>query len=305
MQTRTAAAAFGLLVLGPAHALPVEEPPVYELRCRGGGDGFEFANLGLEPRASGEEAFVLLSLAFTPGPAGAGPNAQGLRPGTCAWIDRAVNHAEPAAIQFTTPAYGQLKQKTLDTSLTAAERYPDVQSIAHYLADPNHYWSFFAYNTNRGYLLAARHRFWKADAIAAKAWKVEAAVSGGIEGATTSVTVTADGQVVMDSPRLGIHCSQQMSPADLHALDEVVSKARPASWLPKYALPKNPNGCCDMFQMLLRLERQDAQGSRTQHSTYWYTDSDDRVPADIQQLFASAFGARKVCLTAPGAGKQP
>ena len=300
---RRAVTAIASASLVGAVAVAAQAPDVYELRCRGGGNGaFEFRNISSTRLATAVDNTVGISLAFTPSPSASGTDGQGLPPGTCAWIDRVMNDGEPAVVQFKTSAYGQLKQPTLDTSSTAAERYPDPPSMGAYLADPNHYWSFYVYNTNRGYLEATRHRFWTADGIGAKGWKVEASVSGGLEGATTSVSVTADGQVVMDSPRLGIHCAQQLPAADLRALDEVVSKARPTSWLRKYALPKNPDGCCDMFQMSLRLERQAGDERRVQHSTLWYVDSDSRVAPDARDLFATAFAAKKVCLAAGGAG---
>jgi hypothetical protein len=42
---------------------------------------------------------------------------------------------------------------------------PDQQTIPAYMSDPNHFWVFYAYNTNQGYLQAAAPQYWKPSTI--------------------------------------------------------------------------------------------------------------------------------------------
>ncbi len=142
-------------------ALP--QQPTYQMLCRGGPGSF-FKNIG-SSRASSGETIVTYELVFTPSPQAAGSNGQGIEPLQCSWIDRPVNNREPYAIRFDTPSNAQLKQKlhgsAVDTSPTAAERYPDALTIPEYMKDKNRYWSFFVYNTGKGYLLATYSKHFK------------------------------------------------------------------------------------------------------------------------------------------------
>jgi hypothetical protein len=90
----------------------------------------------------------------------------------CTWIGtgdqgpyQPLSPEEPREIRFETLENAQLRQQLhgtpLDTSPTAAERFPDAQSIPAYMKDRNHYWSFFVVNTNQGFFRAANHKYWK------------------------------------------------------------------------------------------------------------------------------------------------
>ena len=102
-------------------------------------------------------------LTFEPAPQAAGPNGTGLKPGQCSWADRPINGR--FLIRFETPANAQLKQQLhgtpLDTSPTAAERFPDAQSIPAYMNDTNHYWSFFGAKPVNNFFVAIGHKYWK------------------------------------------------------------------------------------------------------------------------------------------------
>jgi hypothetical protein len=99
----------------------------------------------------------------------AGAKGAGLKPGQCAWVDRQYGGLEPTRIRFETQANAQLLQQLkgtgVDRSPTAAERYPDQQTIPVYMSDSNHFWVFYAYNTNQGYLQATNHQYWKPSLI--------------------------------------------------------------------------------------------------------------------------------------------
>src|SRR5207245_6760488 len=91
------------------------------------------------------DTIIVTLLTFEPRQSAAGPRGEGLRPGECAWVDRPI--AGRFLIRFETPANAQLKQQLhgsqVDTSATAAERFPDARTIPVYMSDPNHYWSFY------------------------------------------------------------------------------------------------------------------------------------------------------------------
>lgn len=137
-------------------------PTTNEIRCRGGRDAFIFTAENSKLNSSGETIIINL-LTFEPTPQAAGPNGAGLKPGQCSWADRPMN--ERFLIRFETPANAQLKQQLhgtpVDTSPTAAERFPDTQTIPAYLKDPNHYWSFFGAKAVNNFFTATGHRYWK------------------------------------------------------------------------------------------------------------------------------------------------
>ncbi len=140
------------------------QQPAYQMLCRGSDAGALFNSVGSRPASSGE-TIVTYDLVFTPSPQAAGANARGLEPGQCSWIDRPVNDREPYIIRFETPFNAQLKKKLhgtpVDSSPTAAERYPDSFTIPAYMKSKNRYWSFLVYNTGKGYLLATGGKHFK------------------------------------------------------------------------------------------------------------------------------------------------
>jgi hypothetical protein len=136
-------AATGLMV-NPGHvhaalhaaALPPLPRREYPLNCRGGA-GLVFETLG-PPADTGTR--MSLSLTFTANPAAAGPEGQGLRPGTCAWVDRPVNDQEPRQVRATIAS--------ADSTLRRMVR------------DSGVYWSFLAHNSDSGHFTGVGYRYW-------------------------------------------------------------------------------------------------------------------------------------------------
>lgn len=117
--------------------------PYQELRCRG---GLRFNVVEGRTNSSNEQTKYLIAY-FKPSAQPAGEDGRNLQPGQCAFVDRVVRANEPNEIVFEIIYFGQLRQQLhgtpVDTSPTAAERYPDAQNLPQYLNDSNHYWSFF------------------------------------------------------------------------------------------------------------------------------------------------------------------
>jgi hypothetical protein len=162
-----------------------------ELRCRGGSylgnsDFLFFEKVGSQVSATGE-ATATISMRFmgtskyTDAVYGSGGERGDIlisdrhwefRGASCTWLSKIygipyepLSRGEPRLIHFETSENAQLRQQLhgtpLDTSPTAAERFPDAQSIPAYMKDPNHYWTFFVVNTNQGYFQATEHHYWK------------------------------------------------------------------------------------------------------------------------------------------------
>jgi len=133
-----------------------------EIRCRGGRDAFIFTTESSKLDSTGATIMVVL-LTFEPSSRPAGPGGEGLNPGQCSWADRPMN--ERFLIRFATPANAQLKQtlhgSQVDRSPTAAESYPDVNTIPQYLRSENHYWSFFGAKPVNNFFTATGHKFWR------------------------------------------------------------------------------------------------------------------------------------------------
>jgi hypothetical protein len=106
-----------------------------QLQCRGGGS-VVFDTL----LPSGKEGRTRLAMTFAASARAAGPEGQALGPGTCAWVDRPLNQAEPRRIEFL-----------LGTDDTTPERT---------VADSGMYWSFLAYNGDAGSLTGVGYRHW-------------------------------------------------------------------------------------------------------------------------------------------------
>jgi hypothetical protein len=142
--------------------------PSNEIRCRGygrpGGSAYVFFTINSRASPTGE-TIVTYEMAFTPSVKAAGSRGEGLRPGECGFVDRPVSELGPYRIRFETVANAQLKQKLhgspMDTSPTAAERFPDAQTIPAYLKDPNHYWRFYVADPSSTFFMATGNAFWK------------------------------------------------------------------------------------------------------------------------------------------------
>ena len=107
-------------------------------------------------------ATITMTLNYQVASTAAGPIGQGLQPGTCAWADRTDAAAEPGKIKFLTARNAQREQEksggVVDSSATAAERWPDLRTIPAYMTDPSHYWTFNVSLTDPD--SAIRHAAW-------------------------------------------------------------------------------------------------------------------------------------------------
>ena len=186
-----------------------------DLLCRGGSAGLLY---GGGTNAGDNLSKVLLTYRVSQGVPG--PSGLGLSPGSCAWIDRTAMPAEPGAIAFITARNAQLKQtqsgSAVDRTPTAAERYPDVNTIPEYLKDPAHYWRFTV--ASRDPDSALTNGVWKRDLTSTIATTLPAAgppvrsapttIPGGGDfrpggaGTTTSITSVFDIKNVVVSPTL-------------------------------------------------------------------------------------------------------
>jgi hypothetical protein len=128
---------FGSLPRSSAHLLG-EGQKSYELPCCGTtGQEMSFA---IEPGSS--EGVNQLTVVFTKG---SRPADEGLAPGRCSWIDRGMWQQEP----------NRLIQDIDANSKSAAD----------YLNSPSNYWTFYVFNTRKGYFRGTRSHHGKPDRI--------------------------------------------------------------------------------------------------------------------------------------------
>ncbi len=132
-----AEAAFVLCLVSAAAGELSGQARTYPLNCRGGA-GLAFDTIIVVP----DSDRVRLWLTFAASPAAAGPEGQGLQPGTCAWVDRGLTDGEPRRIQLV-----------IGTSDSTPARS---------VRDSSEYWGFLAYNSDSGYINAPGYRHWHA-----------------------------------------------------------------------------------------------------------------------------------------------
>jgi len=133
--------------------------PVYELRCRGGNNAFQIEDAGLRrddrrSQSSGSKTriiFMKFNEAYRP----AGTDGGGLTPGSCSWTNRVLSASEPKMIRFELASFSDLARTS-----QAGDSREAVDSFRKYLNDPNHYESFFVYQTDNGYFQATKHEHW-------------------------------------------------------------------------------------------------------------------------------------------------
>lgn len=137
-----------------------------ELRCRGGA-GLSITSVEGRANASGEQ-IMYMTVVFRPAKKPSDPFGRDLEAGHCAFPERALRSDEPNEIIQEIVHFGQLRQQlhgsAVDTSPTAAERFPDAQNVPQYLADPKHYWSFFVRQNGPlpfGRFEASYGKYWK------------------------------------------------------------------------------------------------------------------------------------------------
>src|SRR6266478_6938357 len=118
-----------------------------ELRCRGGA-GLRFLVTDGRTPSSGEQTSIMI-VNFQPAAQPADPSGTNLQPGQCSFPERVVRTNEPNQIVQEIVDFAQIRQQLhggpVDTSPTAAEKYPDAQNVPQYLGDSKHYWSFFVH----------------------------------------------------------------------------------------------------------------------------------------------------------------
>lgn len=144
---------------------------IYELRCRGGENLFVLDG----PAATGSDT---LHLNFGWSMKAAGTDGAGLDPGTCSWIDRSFRDGEPSQIHFTTSG--------------------PVQQVVDHLNDPSNYWSFWVYNTNRGYMEATRNAPLRPLSVAERVKQVPPAVTQGKGAGSDTVKKSVSDRVRLD-----------------------------------------------------------------------------------------------------------
>jgi hypothetical protein len=142
-----------------------EAPQYQELHCRGG--GLRFVVVPGRTTSSGEQT-MYMTVDFKHAAQPAGLVGRSLQPGQCAFVDRALHNDEPEQIIQEIVSFAQLKEKlhgsTVDTSPTAAERFPDSKNVPQYLSDARHYWSFFVHQNAplpAGRFESSYSRYWK------------------------------------------------------------------------------------------------------------------------------------------------
>jgi hypothetical protein len=149
-----------VIVSGPIGTTAMSPDTRKELRCRGGGSGLAFT-----PGGSAGTNLVNMTLGYQVSAKPPGTTGGGLDPGSCAWVDREGMAREPGRVDFITAGNAQLKQiqsgGTVDRTATAAERYPDANTIPVYLSDRNRFWTFTV--TVGSPSTARAHAAWKMD----------------------------------------------------------------------------------------------------------------------------------------------
>ena len=118
--------AFFLLFLA---VLPAQGQSGHELRCRGRGGAFTVE------RVDGNTS----SMRFTAGARAAGADGAGLEPGTCSFVDRTIESAEPLQVRFSATG-------------------PQLSSLTQELDDPYAYWCFFVASGAKAYFKAGEQR---------------------------------------------------------------------------------------------------------------------------------------------------
>jgi len=142
-------------------ATPEPAPQILELRCRGG--GLQIRVTSGEMREN--DLWMNMTVHFTHAGEGAGVTGQSLAPGQCALPERALLPSEPTEMRAEVINFGQRNRQMHGDPIykgdQAAEKYPDALNIPPYLSNPNHYWSFFGFNTFDGYFRITNLHYWK------------------------------------------------------------------------------------------------------------------------------------------------
>ena len=152
-----------------AQPSPDPGPQLLELRCRGGGLQITVT----QGQYKENDLYMNMTVRFQHANDAAGINGGNLGLGQCALPDRALTPAEPTEMRAEVINFGQRNRQMHDDPVykgdAAAERYPDAQNIPPYLANAEHYWSFFGFNTFDGYFRITNLKYWKPIHVSGKA----------------------------------------------------------------------------------------------------------------------------------------
>ena len=148
------------LVVGSMVAVMAVGSPAqqtYEMRCRGGA-GLSVKSSPGDYTPKGRTAHLTLKFSGGPTRQKIGPDGTRLNVGQCSWVDRDLRRGEPTEIRLDMLEFNPDRQiypsSVLDDTL--AEIAPDAYLLPRYLWSTDHFWSFWVYNTGKGYLQATR-----------------------------------------------------------------------------------------------------------------------------------------------------
>lgn len=113
--------------------MAMQQPQSYQLRCRGARTD---RDMQISIEKGSIKGFNKLMVGFK---FGTRPAPRGLDPGQCSWIDRAMRQGEPLRLEENIPEHSQ--------------------SAGDYLRKPYNYWTFYVYNTGKGYFQVTRSHF--------------------------------------------------------------------------------------------------------------------------------------------------
>lgn len=276
------------------------------LQCRGGA-GYEFKNLGTKTSPQGEMR-VAVAMTFAANAREAGQSNEYLQPGTCAAADRALAATEPREVRFIAAAFAQPYVGPIDVTPKSAEHHPDVRSIADYLDDAAHYWTFHAVDTHHGYFDATTHEDWidrsapprrpdSQEQPRIARWLVTVKMAGGIAGSRREVSLNGDGRLLSSGSGTSgqVRCAVQLPAPDVQHIEAAIARSHPEAWRPQYVPKNNPGGCCDQLRYVVHLEQEDEHGQRSSRETFWFDQSAADVPAAISALFKLVYQATHAC----------
>lgn len=165
-----------------AQTTPASGPQLLELRCRGGGLQIDVTSGEMRQN----DLYMNMTVRFRRAADGAGITGQILAPGQCALPDRALAPDEPIEMRAEVINFGQRNRKMHGDPVyvgdPAAEKYPDAQNIPPYLANANHYWSFFGFNTFDGYFRITDQHYWKPTSVRNSTGRLEIPADTGRPG---------------------------------------------------------------------------------------------------------------------------
>src|ERR1700738_3613139 len=192
---------------------PEPTPQVLELRCRGG--GLQINVTQGEMREN--DLWMNMTIHFKRASDAAGTTGQSLAPGQCALPDRAVSASEPTEMRAEVINFGQRNRQMHGDPVykgdQAAEKYPHAQNIPPYLSNPNHYWSFFGFNTFDGYFRITTLHYWKPASGPTSTERLQTPGRGGnkrVEAPASSITQGDPDPIPANAVRIYIRYSKEL-----------------------------------------------------------------------------------------------